>query len=262
MYLPPPQFNGTDQFTYAMVGRSDVVTGTVTIEVTPVNDPPTFNVGPTQSVLDTDGPKIVNGWATNISFGSDEPMQTVHFLVINDKPALFATQPAVDATGKLTFTPAVGASGIANVTVDAVDDGGTANGGVDTSAPQTFTISVSLAEPLHNRVISADVSGDGHVVAEDVLDVINFINSFGSGPVTPPKPGDPTPKFYYDVTGDNIVAADDVVTIINYINAHPPANKEASDPLSGAAEAEGTATDALYMMLAIDAVAEAQRRKG
>ncbi len=45
--------------------------------------------------------------------------------------------------GTLTFTPATGATGSATVTVRIHDNGGTAGGGVDTSAPQTFTITVS-----------------------------------------------------------------------------------------------------------------------
>src|SRR5262249_11835779 len=40
------------------------------------------------------------------------------------------------------FKPAANANGSATVTVLAKDDGGTANGGVDTSTPQTFTITV------------------------------------------------------------------------------------------------------------------------
>ena len=43
----------------------------------------------------------------------------------------------------MTYTPAAGATGTATVTVQIRDNGGTANGGVDTSAPQTFTITVT-----------------------------------------------------------------------------------------------------------------------
>ena len=45
-------------------------------------------------------------------------------------------------TGTLTYTPAANANGSATVTLHIHDDGGTANGGVDTSAPQTFAIYV------------------------------------------------------------------------------------------------------------------------
>ena len=43
----------------------------------------------------------------------------------------------------LTFTPAANATGSATITLVAQDTGGTALGGVDTSAPQSFTITVT-----------------------------------------------------------------------------------------------------------------------
>ena len=43
----------------------------------------------------------------------------------------------------LTFTPAANAFGTATITLRLEDNGGTANGGVDTSAPQTFVITVT-----------------------------------------------------------------------------------------------------------------------
>ena len=43
----------------------------------------------------------------------------------------------------LTYTPAANANGSATITLVLKDDGGTANGGVDTSAPQSFTIVVN-----------------------------------------------------------------------------------------------------------------------
>jgi hypothetical protein len=44
----------------------------------------------------------------------------------------------------LSFTPANGAAGVAIVTVVLKDDGGTANGGQDTSPVQTFKITINL----------------------------------------------------------------------------------------------------------------------
>ena len=64
------------------------------------------------------------------------------FVVTTDRPNLFAVQPAVSSDGTLTFTPKFLAIGVATVTVRAVDSGGTANGGVDTSPQQTFTITI------------------------------------------------------------------------------------------------------------------------
>jgi large repetitive protein len=71
----------------------------------------------------------------------------VTFTVTNDSSALFVVQPAVAQDGKLTFTPADDANGTANVTVTARDDGGTANGGSDTSAPSTFALTI---EPVND----------------------------------------------------------------------------------------------------------------
>src|SRR5207247_1536146 len=65
------------------------------------------------------------------------------FNVSNDNKARFSAQPTVAANGTLTFTPAANASGTATVTVQLHDNGGTADGGVDTSAAQTFTITVT-----------------------------------------------------------------------------------------------------------------------
>jgi hypothetical protein len=250
-------------------GNGDLASAenTITINVPPLNQPPVFQAGPEVEVFDDAGPISIAGWVTAISAGPpNEASQKVHFQVNNNSPSLFAVQPAVDSSGKLTFQPALGASGIAGIAIVAVDDGGTAHGGVDTSESQLFTIGVAPHKPLHNRIIPADVSGDGQVVAEDALDVINFISAFGSGPVPKSEPGEGPPLFYYDVTGDDYIAADDIIAIINYINAHPIVNPEATQlavgsPAAGNSAADATSSDALYLLLAIDSAQQAQRRK-
>src|SRR5258706_600992 len=65
------------------------------------------------------------------------------FVVSNDNNGLFSAQPSVAANGTLTYTPAANANGAATVTVQIHDNGGVANSGVDTSASQTFTITVT-----------------------------------------------------------------------------------------------------------------------
>jgi large repetitive protein len=113
------------------------------LSVSSVNDAPSFTAGPNQSVLSLLGAQSVPAWATGITPGpADESAQNVTFTVTNDNPGLFAAQPAVAPNGTLTYTPTLLAIGSATVTVRAVDNGGTANGGADTSPPQTFTISI------------------------------------------------------------------------------------------------------------------------
>ena len=116
---------------------------TFTVTVSPVNDAPSFTAGPDQTTISLLGAQTVPGWATGISAGpANESAQSVSFIVTVDNPGLFSVQPAVASDGTLTYTPGLLAVGVATVTVRAVDSGGTANGGTDTSAPQTFTITI------------------------------------------------------------------------------------------------------------------------
>jgi hypothetical protein len=100
--------------------------------------------GPKETVLEDAGPQSVAGWATAITPGStDEDDQTVTLTAGSDNQGLFSSQPSVDAAGTLRFTPAANANGVATLTIRAADDGGTAHGGSDTSAPQTTTTTVT-----------------------------------------------------------------------------------------------------------------------
>jgi hypothetical protein len=155
---------------------------TFTITVDPVNDAPSFAKGPDQ-VINHHGSETVVGWATALSAGpADEAGQALSFIVSNDNNAMFSVQPAVTPDGTLTFTPQ--AIGSATVSVQIKDDAGTANGGVDTSGPQTFTITVTamnqapiaadasasttMGVPISATLAATDVDGDPltfHVVA-------------------------------------------------------------------------------------------------
>jgi hypothetical protein len=117
----------------------------MSITVSSVNDAPSFTPGPNQGpVLAGSAAQTVSGWATAISAGpANESSQTLTFSVMNNNNALFSAQPAVSSAGTLTYTPAANASGVATVTVTLMDNGGTANGGVDTSPAQMFTITVN-----------------------------------------------------------------------------------------------------------------------
>ena len=111
--------------------------------VNPVNIVPSFTKGADQNVAEDAGAQTVPGWATAISAGAiSESNQVVNFIVANNNNSLFSIQPAVSATGILTYTPATNVSGSALVSVQIHDDGGTTPG-VDTSAAQTFLITVT-----------------------------------------------------------------------------------------------------------------------
>ena len=144
-YTPNADYFGPDTFNWnASDGTSFAVNpAAVNITVNAVNDVPSFTRGLDQTVFEDAGPQTVNTWATAISAGPNEAPQVVDFIVTNNNNALFSVQPAVSATGALTYTTASNANGTAVVSVKIHDDGGTANGGVDTSAIQTFNITVT-----------------------------------------------------------------------------------------------------------------------
>ncbi|MCI0637316.1 MAG: hypothetical protein L0206_25875, partial [Actinobacteria bacterium] len=124
-------------------GGDDSTSASFTVTILPVNDAPRFSGGGSRTVVSVLGAQSISGWASGISPGpANESSQTVSFAVTTDKPNLFVVQPAVSPDGTLTFTPKLLGLGVATVTVRAVDNGGTANGGVDTSPPQSFTITI------------------------------------------------------------------------------------------------------------------------
>ena len=101
-----------------------------------------FNLAGASLSVNRNTTKTQASWATAISKGpANESTQTVAFTVTNNKTTLFTQQPAISATGTLTFRTG-SVKGTATVSVKAVDNGGTANGGVDTSVTKTFTITV------------------------------------------------------------------------------------------------------------------------
>jgi hypothetical protein len=95
------------------------------------------------SVMADHGPVSMDSFVTQISPGPPhESGQSVTLAITNDNEALFSTQPAIDASGRLTFTPRPTACGTAKVSVIAVDNGGTDYGGLDSSGSQLFTITL------------------------------------------------------------------------------------------------------------------------
>ncbi|MEG4110259.1 Ig-like domain-containing protein, partial [Microcoleus sp. S13_C5] len=124
-------------------------TDTADITVTAVNDIPSFTATNPTSVNEDAGAQTVANWATFNAGATNESTQTATYTVSNiSNSALFATSPAIDANGNLTYTPATDANGTSTFDVKVQDSGGTANGGVDTSATQTFSITVNSVNDI------------------------------------------------------------------------------------------------------------------
>lgn len=145
-FTPTLDYFGKDSIRYVVKDTNGWLSdpGKVVVTVRPVNDLPSFTKGANQVVDNNAGAVTVTNWATSISKGpSNESVQTVQFITSNDDNSLFNVQPYVDSDGNLHYTPKPGASGTTTVSVKIKDNGGTANGGIDESAIQTFTITIN-----------------------------------------------------------------------------------------------------------------------
>jgi VCBS repeat-containing protein len=184
-FTPEADFNGDATFQYTVCDNGDpnecsVETATVKVIVSAVNDAPSFTKGDNEAVNEDAAAQTVSGWATAISAGpANESDQAVEFVVTNDNDSLFTAtgQPAVSADGTLSYAPAANANGTATVSVKIHDDGGTANGGVDTSDEQTFTITVNAVNDVPSFQKGADQTKDEDAGAQSVPDWATAISA-------------------------------------------------------------------------------------
>ena len=76
---------------------------------------------------------------------------------------------------------------------------------------ETFLIEVvDNSTPFHNDSNPHDVDGSGEITAIDALIIINYLNTYGPGPV-----GEGDPALGYDVNLDGIVSALDALLVLN-----------------------------------------------
>ncbi len=186
------------------------------VTINTVNDVPLFTKGGDQVLDENAGAQTINGWSTGISAGpDDESDQNLSFNISTDNDDLFSVLPTVDhATGNLTFTPAADSFGVANITINLSDNGGTDNGGSDTSADQSFTITVEEVisfDPLtafsttwrtttSNESITLYTTGGAGVTDYDA-----YID-WGDGTDLEQITGDdPDPSHQYSTSGDYVV---------------------------------------------------------
>ena len=143
--------------------------------------------------------QVIPDWASGISRGpGTESDQSVAFTVSVDNPSLFAELPSITPGGTLHYTPALGEFGVATLAITLQDSGGTANGGIDTSAPRTVTVTinspplVSIVSPTNeatfiipaNFSVAADaLDPDGTITRLDLFQSTNLLATFtNAGP--------------------------------------------------------------------------------
>jgi hypothetical protein len=145
-YTPDQGWLGSDRFTYrAQLGTEASPAAEVVIEVPQMaNVAPSFSAGSDQTVRHKKKEQAVEHWATGISAGpAAEAGQSVEFLVtVRSGGEVLAGAPSISPDGTLRYRPAE-ESGSATVDVRLRDDGGTANGGQDTSPAHALVITVT-----------------------------------------------------------------------------------------------------------------------
>ncbi len=142
---PLAEQNGSALIGVSVTDADGTASDSFTLTVNAVNDPPSFTGGSDVTVQEDSGGESINNWATNISPGpANESGQTLTFNVtVNSRSDLFSVAPAINSSGRLTFTVAGNKAGTASVTARLSDNGGTANGGNNQSAAYNFSITVT-----------------------------------------------------------------------------------------------------------------------
>ncbi|MFS0838243.1 Ig-like domain-containing protein [Paenibacillus sp. 1P03SA] len=171
-YTPAPDFNGTDSFTVLVSdGGGGTDTAVVTVEVTPVNDPP---FAPPQN-LTTPEDTVLFGLIGAVDPDGDPLTYTV---IVSPENGVFTVNP----DGTFSYTPGLNFNGTDTVAVR-IDDG---NGGSGISVLNLTVLPVNDPPAAENTSVSVpqDSSVTGRIVATDVDgDTLSYITS------TPPANG-------------------------------------------------------------------------
>ncbi|MCB1966635.1 MAG: cadherin-like domain-containing protein, partial [Candidatus Accumulibacter sp.] len=157
LYTPAANYSGADIFTYrASDGLLDSRLATVSLSIASVNDAP--HGSSTSIVTLEDTPAVLEAADFGFSDPGDTPANALKAVIIDSLPAAGtltlanvalsagAVVQVADIDAKaLVFTPAANASGAgyAQLSFRVQDDGGTANGGVDTD-PTAKTLSFDV----------------------------------------------------------------------------------------------------------------------
>ena len=234
-YTPDADFNGTDTITYTVSDGLESDTGTVTVTINPVNDPPVANDDTVQTQEDTPLASIdvlandsdVDGDALTVLFASASNGQ----VSINDD-------------GTLSYTPDAGFTGTDTITYGITD-----NPFTDTSS-NTVTATVSvMVTPVNDppvavddqattdedtplasiNVLANDTDQDGDTLSVTNAVAVNgqvSINGDGTLAYTPDADFNGTDTITYRVS-DGLESDTGTVTVtVNPVNDPPVANDD------------------------------------
>ncbi|MFQ6610409.1 MAG: Ig-like domain-containing protein, partial [Fidelibacterota bacterium] len=178
--------------------------------VNPVNDEPSFVVGPDITLDEDDASsdplhpaevKIYPGWASEIDVGPSneddghtagiESNQFPTFTLTTDNDELFNVLPTIDGSGELVFQQEINIYGSAEVSIILVDNGGIEFDGDDTFPVQSFTITIN---PINDAPYLGNIT-DRSVLEDNILQ-LTFEELF--------SPDDFLEWFVLEVDGDHL----------------------------------------------------------
>lgn len=181
------------------------VTQPMTITVADQNDAPTSINVQTQPVQEATAGAVVG----TISV-SDQDGQGYNYTVSDPRFEV------VDGELKLRDGQSVSRSADQNLSLTVM---ATSFAGSDSIATTVAVSVVTKKSSNQNPVEPRDVNGDGQISPLDALILINYINSFGAGPIGGNAPhGSGEGQIWIDVNGDGAISPLDILIIINWLN--------------------------------------------
>ncbi len=133
------------------------------LTVNAVNDVPVFEHGPDLGFYEDNGPVSTAWILPDFNDGDPEVSQALTFHVTSNNAALFDIQPSINnINGVITFGALPSSNGTATIFVSLSDNGGTAHGGVNSTATKTAKIIIVALNDAPSFTTGASVS-----VAED-----------------------------------------------------------------------------------------------
>lgn len=168
---PAANQSGTATITVTVTdGDTMTATDTFLLTVTGVNDAPTLDAIGNLTIPQNSPLQTVN--LSGITAGGGET-QVLSVTASSNNTGLIpnptVTYTSANATGSISFTPVAGQSGMATITVTVMDDGGIANGGVNTFS-RTFTVTVN--PPVAGNV-TVNPGNVAYATLKEAFDAIN-----------------------------------------------------------------------------------------
>jgi hypothetical protein len=180
-FTPSPHLFGIATISVQVSDTVNVTQRQFTVTVLEVNNPPEFIPGKPQNILEDAKEQIIEKWATNISAGPNEDQALLFHidLTATNNKSLFKESLTITTDGTITYTPEDDECGQSVFSIVLQDDGGTENGGHNTSEPELLTINVRCVnDPPDFTAQPQDI-----VVNEDCgrTQILKWITSFTPG---------------------------------------------------------------------------------